>query len=535
MSDDTKWSGMKLEELRIVAKKYKAFHSLGNISKANKGALIETLKKFMSWEGESLKQKTNATPITVEKVAPKAKKAPAPKEPPKAPPAPALATGDKSYKKKVVARKVVQAREASVNAEAIAEQAKAMGKSIAERKKIMDEREKQVQKKGKAQARRAVGDAMAIKPPKMEEMKPEAPPRPAVATGDKSYKKKVVAKKVVQARGASADAMAIKPPKMEERTEEERKLDELLNEEKKINEERKKLELEFGEYDKTKFNEREKYAITKRLKEIAPDSSTVKMLQVKIITQKRRVEEEENAPNKEEFRAKQKETAIKRQKEDELDDKYREIEEEREDLEAERDKEWSKMKFMGEPLSVAMKKIMKRLEEIDAEKKLLKKGIMPSKATPKASSAPPKAPPAPVKDDLKSAIEQWLKDKGEKYSEGMEGMFKSKMTAGKLDKDFTEFIKRNKKEYPMVKKMLASYGILNEELTAQEEQIIKDFINAGLDNKSTGGQTAEEAKAFKKREMKYEQLVSKSDRTFEYWINQVKYERREKKKAKKYA
>jgi hypothetical protein len=83
MSD--KWSSMKLEELRSVAKKYKPFHSLGNISKANKGELIETLKKFMSWEGETLKQKPNATPIEVEKVAPKASKA----KPPKVSPAPA--------------------------------------------------------------------------------------------------------------------------------------------------------------------------------------------------------------------------------------------------------------------------------------------------------------------------------------------------------------------------------------------------------------------------------------------------------------
>ena len=230
MSDDTKWSAMKLEELRIVAKKYKAFHSLGNISKASKGALIDTLKKFMSWEGESLKQKTNATPITVEKVAPKAKKAPAPKAPPQAPPAPAVATGDKSYKKKVVARKVVQARGASADASAIKFTANSMkqkkmlqedaemraeNRRLSRELDIMDARRKTVKKKGKAQARQAVGDAMAIAPPKMEEMKPEAPPRPAVATGDKSYKKKVVAKKVVQARGASADAKAIAPPKME--------------------------------------------------------------------------------------------------------------------------------------------------------------------------------------------------------------------------------------------------------------------------------------------------------------------------------
>ena len=67
------------------------------------------------------------------------------------------------------------------------------------------------------------------------------------------------------------------------------------------------------------------------------------------------------------------------QKDRELNDKYREIEEEREDLEAEKDKEWSKMKFMGQPQSVEMKKIMKRLDEIEAEKKLLKKGIMPKK------------------------------------------------------------------------------------------------------------------------------------------------------------
>lgn len=158
--NDKKWSQLPLTELRFVAKKYKEFHSLGNISKAKKGDLITTLKKFMMFDGDALKQKENATPIattgTKEAPAPKAKK---PKAPP-APQAPPVMT-DKTYKKGVVAKKVVQARGASADAMSIAEQAKAMGHSLAEHKKML-EKEKMVQTKGKAQARRAVGDAMSI-------------------------------------------------------------------------------------------------------------------------------------------------------------------------------------------------------------------------------------------------------------------------------------------------------------------------------------------------------------------------------------
>jgi hypothetical protein len=167
--NDKKWSAMNLTELRSVAKKYKEFHSLGNISKAKKGDLITTLNKFMMFDGDALKQKPNAMPITMKSKAPAPKpkapapkpKAPAPK--PKAPPAPQAppVMTDKTYKKGVVAKKVVQARGASADAMSIAQQAKAMGHSLAEHKKML-EKEKQVQTKGKAQARRAVGDAMSI-------------------------------------------------------------------------------------------------------------------------------------------------------------------------------------------------------------------------------------------------------------------------------------------------------------------------------------------------------------------------------------
>jgi len=153
--NDKKWSAMNLTELRSVAKKYKEFHSLGNISKAKKADLITTLNKFMMFDGDALKQKPNAMPITMKPKAP----APKPKAPP-APQAPPVMT-DKTYKKGVVAKKVVQARGASADAMSIAEQAKAMGHSLAQHKKML-EKEKQVQTKGKAQARRAVGDAMSI-------------------------------------------------------------------------------------------------------------------------------------------------------------------------------------------------------------------------------------------------------------------------------------------------------------------------------------------------------------------------------------
>jgi hypothetical protein len=77
---DKKWSGMKLEELRSVAKKYKEYHSLGNISKAKKADLIKTLTKFMVFRGNDLIQKPNAYPLvrSAEPAAPVVK--PTPKE-----------------------------------------------------------------------------------------------------------------------------------------------------------------------------------------------------------------------------------------------------------------------------------------------------------------------------------------------------------------------------------------------------------------------------------------------------------------------
>jgi hypothetical protein len=63
MGDDKKWSGMKVEELRLVAKKYKAFHNLGNISKAKKADLIKTLNKFMVFKDDNLVQKPNSYPL----------------------------------------------------------------------------------------------------------------------------------------------------------------------------------------------------------------------------------------------------------------------------------------------------------------------------------------------------------------------------------------------------------------------------------------------------------------------------------------
>ena len=130
--DDKKWYSMPLTELRSVAKKYKQFHSLGNISKAKKEDLIMTLKKFMMFDGNDIKQKPNATPIatkgTMEAPAPKAKKpkAPAP------PPAPAV-MGDKGYKKKVkkVKDPKKQMEGASADAKAIAEQMKAYAQASA--------------------------------------------------------------------------------------------------------------------------------------------------------------------------------------------------------------------------------------------------------------------------------------------------------------------------------------------------------------------------------------------------------------------
>ena len=168
------WKDLSLAVLRHVAKFYNKQVKIVGVSKMKKADLTAELQKHLNLSGTTFTHKKyKDIQMDFDDI-------------PDAPPLPAV-KADKSYTKKVVARKVIQAREASVNAEAIAEQAKAMGHSITEHKKMMDDREKQVQKKGKAQARRAVGDAMAIKPPKMEEEK-------------KSSEKEVKVKDIVRAK-----------------------------------------------------------------------------------------------------------------------------------------------------------------------------------------------------------------------------------------------------------------------------------------------------------------------------------------------
>ena len=134
----TSWESMSVANLRAVAKQYKSLHNLGNISKQPKTTLVETLKKVMEWKSEKLytkkehggklidtyskpaekkkeePKKASAKPAEKKKEEPKKAKVPAP------PPQPPKKADDKSYKKSVVAKKVVQARGASADAKAIA-------------------------------------------------------------------------------------------------------------------------------------------------------------------------------------------------------------------------------------------------------------------------------------------------------------------------------------------------------------------------------------------------------------------------------
>jgi hypothetical protein len=48
------WNDLKVKDLRAIASKYKALHSLGNVSKQPKSVLVETLKKVMEWRGMNL-------------------------------------------------------------------------------------------------------------------------------------------------------------------------------------------------------------------------------------------------------------------------------------------------------------------------------------------------------------------------------------------------------------------------------------------------------------------------------------------------
>jgi hypothetical protein len=236
--EDKKWSQLPLTELRFVAKKYKQFHSLGNISKAKKEDLITTLKKFMMFEGNAIKQKPNATPIattgTMEAPAPKAKKpkAPAP------PPAPAV-MGDKGYKKmvkkvkdpkkqmegasadaKAIAeqaptapkriiranprkpKKIRQMEGAVMDAKKIAEDAKAMGHSVAEHKKMLEKEATAPPKKpykgyyyteGMTKAEKVIAKAEAMSRRTYKEdkqPKPKAPTPPPKELTEKQKKEK---------------------------------------------------------------------------------------------------------------------------------------------------------------------------------------------------------------------------------------------------------------------------------------------------------------------------------------------------------
>jgi hypothetical protein len=48
------WEKLSVKILRDIASKYKALHSLGNISKQKKSVLLETLKKVMEFRGNTL-------------------------------------------------------------------------------------------------------------------------------------------------------------------------------------------------------------------------------------------------------------------------------------------------------------------------------------------------------------------------------------------------------------------------------------------------------------------------------------------------
>jgi len=75
------WDKLSVKLLRDIATKYKALHSLGNISKQKKSVLLETLKKVMEFRGNVLFTKAehgNKKVASVEEDEPKAKE-PTPK------------------------------------------------------------------------------------------------------------------------------------------------------------------------------------------------------------------------------------------------------------------------------------------------------------------------------------------------------------------------------------------------------------------------------------------------------------------------
>lgn len=180
------WKDITVANLRAIAQFYNKQVKIVGASKMKKADLTAELQKHLNLSGNTFTHKQhNSIKYYLDDV----------NEPPKAPPAPAVETGDKTYKKKVVAKKVVQARGASADAKAIVPPT------------VKDATDMVIKKKKSTKA----------------SAPPKAPAPPAVATGDKSYKKKVVAKKVVQARGASADAKAIAPSQMEEKKDEQPK------------------------------------------------------------------------------------------------------------------------------------------------------------------------------------------------------------------------------------------------------------------------------------------------------------------------
>ena len=175
----TSWKSMSVANLRDIARSYKNLHSLGNISKQPKAILTETLSKVMEWKKEKLytKKEHGGTKVATyakyegdivnthdKAVAPAPKKAVAPAPPATAP----KKAEDKSYKKSVVAKKVIQARGANADAKAIAPPTT---KNVKNR-----ELEAQVRKRN-IQARGAVADAKAIVPPKADAVMEEVLPK----------------------------------------------------------------------------------------------------------------------------------------------------------------------------------------------------------------------------------------------------------------------------------------------------------------------------------------------------------------------
>jgi hypothetical protein len=163
----TSWEAMSVANLRAVAKRYKALHSLGNIHKQPKATLIETLGKFMEWKDNKLYTKKEHGGKEVDTyLEPKQPKQPKKAEQPKQKKAEKADMFDKDAKKKSVKKAISQAKSASEDAKKISPPSQ----NEVDRAKLRQSSalQYQVGTKGRKQAKSAQEDAKSIAPPKME-------------------------------------------------------------------------------------------------------------------------------------------------------------------------------------------------------------------------------------------------------------------------------------------------------------------------------------------------------------------------------